>query len=85
VSSNLVILDYMNYLEVVGWIATFVVIGSFLINDMLRLRSVNLVGATLWLIYGIIAGSFSIMFLNIVVMCIQVFKIRQLLKNKNEK
>ena len=84
-SSNLVILDYMNYLEIVGWIATFVVIGSFLINDMLRLRSVNLVGATLWLIYGIIAGSFSIMFLNIVVMCIQVFKIRQLLKNKNEK
>ena len=84
-SSNLVILDYMNYLEIVGWIATFVVIGSFLINDMLRLRSVNLVGATLWLIYGIIAGSFSIMFLNIVVMCIQVFKIRELLKNKNEK
>jgi hypothetical protein len=85
VSSNLVILDYMNYLEVVGWIATFVVIGSFLINDILKLRSVNLVGATLWLIYGIIAGSFSIMFLNIVVMCIQVFKIRQLIKNKNEK
>jgi hypothetical protein len=85
VSSNLVILDYMNYLEVVGWIATFVVIGSFLINDILKLRSVNLVGATLWLIYGIIAGSFSIMFLNIVVMCIQVFKIRQLIKNKNGK
>lgn len=83
--SNLAILDLMNYLEIVGWIATFVVIGSFLINDMLKLRSVNLVGATLWLIYGIIAGSFSIMFLNIVVMCIQVFKIRQLLKNKSEK
>ena len=74
----------MNYLEIVGWIATFVVIGSFLINDMLKLRSVNLVGATLWLIYGIIAGSFSIMCLNIVVMCIQVFKIRQLLKNKDQ-
>jgi hypothetical protein len=85
VRSNLAILDLMNYLEIVGWIATFVVIGSFLINDMLKLRSVNLVGATLWLIYGIIAGSFSIMFLNIVVMCIQVFKIRQLLKNKSEK
>ena len=73
----------MNYLEVVGWIATFVVIGSFLINDMLKLRSVNLIGATLWLVYGIISGSFSIMFLNIVVMCIQVFKIRQLLKKKD--
>jgi hypothetical protein len=82
-SSNLAILDLMNYLEIVGWIATFVVIGSFLINDMLKLRSVNLIGATLWLVYGIIAGSFSIMFLNIVVMYIQVFKIRQLLNKKN--
>ena len=82
-SLNLVILDYMNYLEIVGWIATFVVIGSFLINDMLKLRSVNLIGATLWLLYGIIAGSFSIMFLNIVVMCIQVFKIRQLMNKKD--
>ena len=82
-SSNLVILDYMNYLEIVGWIATFVVIGSFLINDMLKLRSVNLIGATLWLLYGIIAGSFSIMFLNIIVMCIQVFKIRQLMNKKD--
>ena len=73
----------MNYLEIVGWVATFVVIGSFLINDMLKLRSVNLVGATLWLVYGVIAGSFSIIFLNIVVMSIQIFKIRQILKNKS--
>ena len=73
----------MNYLEIVGWVATFVVIGSFLINDMLKLRSVNLVGATLWLVYGVIAGSFSIMFLNIVVMSIQIFKITQLIKNKS--
>lgn len=73
----------MNYLEIVGWVATFVVIGSFLINDMLKLRSVNLVGATLWLVYGVIAGSFSIIFLNIVVMSIQIFKIRQLLNNKS--
>ena len=73
----------MNYLEIVGWVATFVVIGSFLINDMLKLRSVNLVGATLWLVYGVVAGSFSIMFLNIVVMSIQIFKITQLIKNKS--
>ena len=65
----------MSTLELVGWVATFVVIGSFLVNDMIKLRSINLVGATLWLIYGIIASSYSIMFLNIVVMSIQIFKI----------
>ena len=74
----------MNLLEIVGWVATFVVIGSFLVNDMLKLRSINLVGATLWLIYGIIARSYSIMFLNIVVMSIQIFKISQLLKEKKK-
>jgi|TARA_B100000965_G_scaffold317360_1_gene277928 hypothetical protein len=74
----------MNLLEIVGWVATFVVIGSFLVNDMLKLRSINLVGATLWLIYGIIASSYSIMFLNIVVMSIQIFKISQLLKEKKK-
>ena len=67
-------------LEIVGWIATFVVIGSFLVNDMLKLRSINLMGATLWLIYGIIASSYSIIFLNVVVMSIQIFKINQLSK-----
>lgn len=72
----------MNTLELVGWVATFVVIGSFLVNDMIKLRSINLVGATLWLIYGIIASSYSIIFLNIVVMSIQIFKINQLIKNK---
>ena len=72
----------INNLEIVGWIATFVVIGSFLVNDMLKLRSINLMGATLWLIYGIIASSYSIIFLNVVVMSIQIFKINQLLKNK---
>jgi hypothetical protein len=74
----------INLLEIVGWVATFVVIGSFLVNDMLKLRSINLVGATLWLIYGIIASSYSIMFLNIVVMSIQIFKISQLLKEKKK-
>tara|TARA_B100000575_G_scaffold60531_1_gene45981 strand:+ start:96 stop:320 length:225 start_codon:yes stop_codon:yes gene_type:complete len=72
----------MSTLELVGWVATFVVIGSFLVNDMIKLRSINLVGATLWLIYGIIASSYSIMFLNIVVMSIQIFKINKLIKNK---
>tara|TARA_B100000678_G_scaffold213679_1_gene181047 strand:- start:226 stop:456 length:231 start_codon:yes stop_codon:yes gene_type:complete len=72
----------INYLEIVGWIATFVVIGSFLVNDMIKLRSINLAGATLWLIYGIIASSYSIIFLNVVVMSIQIFKINELLKNK---
>ncbi|MGA0444868.1 MAG: hypothetical protein ACO3M3_07360, partial [Flavobacteriaceae bacterium] len=68
----------MELLEVVGWIATLIVISSFIINDMLRLRTVNLIGAICWLIYGILAVSSSIIFLNIVIVGIQSFKIWKL-------
>jgi hypothetical protein len=72
----------MNLLEIIGWIATTFIISSFLINDMIRLRSVNLIGAFCWLIYGIMAGSSSIIFLNVVIIAIQTFKLWGLLKNK---
>lgn len=71
----------MVLLEIVGWIATLIVISSFLINDMLRLRTVNLIGAFCWLIYGILAVSSSIIFLNIVIVGIQSFKIWKLIQN----
>jgi len=72
----------MNYLEVIGWIATTFVISSFLINDMLRLRAVNLIGALCWLVYGVIASAPSIIFLNVVIVGIQIFKLWGLINRK---
>jgi hypothetical protein len=70
----------LEMLEIVGWSATAFVIFSFLINNMLWLRTVNLVGAFLWLLYGIIDISYSIIFLNVVIVSIQIFKIIGLLQ-----
>lgn len=70
----------LEMLEIVGWSATAFVIFSFLINNMLWLRTVNLVGAFLWLLYGIIDVTYSIIFLNVVIVSIQIFKIIGLLK-----
>lgn len=72
----------MNTLDIVGWVASAFVILSFLINDMLRLRIVNLIGASLWLAYGVIDLSSSIIFLNIVIVSIQIFKIYHLSRTK---
>ena len=47
-------------IDLIGWLATTFVIVSFLINNMLWLRFVNLIGAILWLCYGIIDLSYSI-------------------------
>ena len=74
----------MDYLELIGWLGNVFVIISFLNNDTLKLRSYNLVGASLWLVYGIVAGSFSIIFLNVVVISIQIFKITQILRERKK-
>ena len=74
----------MDYLELIGWIGNVFVVISFLNNDTLKLRSYNLVGATLWLVYGIVAGSFSIIFLNVVVISIQIVKITQILRERKK-
>ena len=73
----------MNTLDVVGWAATLFIIISFLINNMLWLRIINMVGASLWLTYGIIDTSYSIIFLNVIIVSIQFYKISVILKLKS--
>ncbi len=73
----------MDTLDIIGWAAAIFVIISFLINNMLWLRIINMVGASLWLTYGIIDTSYSIIFLNVIIVSIQFFKISLLLKDKN--
>ncbi len=74
----------MSTLELIGWIGNTFVIISFLHNDTLRLRSYNLVGASAWLIYGIVANSYSIIFLNIIVISIQAVKITRIMRDKKK-
>ena len=72
----------MNTLDMVGWAATLFIIISFLINNMLWLRIINMVGAALWLTYGIIDTSYSIIFLNVIIVSIQFYKISVILRGK---
>ena len=72
----------MDTLDIVGWAATIFIIISFLINNMLLLIIINMVGAALWLTYGIIDTSYSIIFLNVIIVSIQFYKISVILRTK---
>ena len=72
----------MDTLDIIGWAAAIFVIISFLINNMLWLRIINMVGASLWLTYGIIDTSYSIIFLNVIIVSIQFYKISVILRTK---
>jgi len=69
-------------LEIIGWVATLMIITSFLIEDMLWLRIVSLIGSILWVTYSIMTNQLSLVVLNGTLIIIQVWKIHKLLKNK---
>jgi len=69
-------------LEIIGWVATLMIITSFLIEDMLWLRIISLIGSILWVTYSIMTNQLSLVVLNGTLIIIQVWKIHKLLKNK---
>ena len=47
-------------IELLGYVATFFVAASFLFKSIVSLRTVNCIGAILFVIYGLLKGSRSV-------------------------
>ena len=67
--------------EIFGYIGTVLVLGSFLIEDVLRLRLVNCLGAIFWLVYGVGITAKPTIAVNLCIIIIHIFWI---IKNKNK-
>ena len=52
-------------IDTLGWIATAVVVGSFAIQDVRKLRMTNMTGSMLWIAYGFLKQDNPIIFVNI--------------------
>ena len=66
--------------EILGIIATLFIVLAFSLNGELKIRIFDLIGAALFVIYGILIHSFSTVLLNTILCGIQVFKIYKLRK-----
>ncbi|WP_373099750.1 MULTISPECIES: lactate dehydrogenase [Pasteurellaceae] len=64
-------------IEILGYLAMCLVAGSFLLKDVVKLRWVNSVGAACFVLYGLLIGSFPVVGLNIFVVCVNAYYIRQ--------
>ena len=70
----------MNY-EIIGTLASVLVLMSFLFSGEKKIRTVNIFGAVLFVIYGALINAFSVCFLNgilLIVHAIKLFKGRAL-------
>ena len=65
-------------MEILGLIATGFVLLSFLMNGEKQIRMMNIVGAVLFVVYGLGIGALSVWILNAVLIIIQIVKIMKL-------
>ena len=70
-------------IELLGYIATFLVAVSFFCKSMARLRAINALGATLFVIYSLIITAYPVALLNAFLVCVNLYQL-WLLKQKGE-
>lgn len=73
----------MTFLEVsvvewVGYLAAAIVLFSFLMKDIKKLRLVNMSGCTIWVLYGFLLQiSWPIIITNVAIFCVNGYYLYQ--------
>ena len=71
--------------EIIGYLGAFLVLVSFLMRDIKWIRIVNIIGALLFIVYGIYTVTWVNVFLNIILIIVHncfLIKIQKERKNK---
>lgn len=72
----------MNYIELIGYLASAFVLLSFVMKEMTKLRIVNIVGCSFFIAYGILIPSWPIIITNVAIVCVNTFYLTKQLKSK---
>lgn len=68
-------------IEAIGILATIFIVIAFMLDGELKIRVVDLIGASLFILYGMLVKSFSVVLLNFILVGVQTYKI---IKMKHE-
>lgn len=64
--------------EIVGYIATVIVLISWFLTDQKQMRIVNIFGAAGWIVSGILSGSLSLIVFNATLSLLQFYRLYEL-------
>lgn len=68
-------------IEGLGIFASVLVLISFLFNNAMAIRAVNVLGAVLFVVYGIAIDAFSVWFLNGGLVLVHIYHIVRMMNN----
>jgi len=68
--------------DILGWIGTGLILYSFTLNNIKKLRIVNAIGSIAWILYGIKTGIMPTIFVNV---CVLIIHSIWLIRNRSNK
>ena len=69
--------------ELIGYLGSILVAVSLMMRSLLRLRIINLFGALFFTIYGVLLGAYPVAFLNGLIVCIDLYYLIQMWRQKD--
>lgn len=74
----------LNVVELIGYVASVLIVASFAMKSVVRLRIVSLVGSVVFVVYGILLGSIPLIITNAAAAALNLWNLRRELRAKNE-
>ena len=69
--------------EIIGYIASLLVALSLTMKSLQKLRIVNMIGAIVFIVYGLLIGAIPVAFLNTLILGVNVYNLWQMWKQKD--
>lgn len=69
-------------LELLGYVASVLVAVSLMMSSILRLRLINLVGATVFTVYGLLIDAYPVAAVNLFIVFINLYYLRGMLRTR---
>lgn len=73
-------MDAPYYLELLGYLASILVAISLMMRSLNTLRIINLLGALLFTVYGLIIGAYPVAVLNAFIVLVNVYYLQKAFK-----
>ena len=73
----------INAVELIGYLGSILVAISLMMKSLLRLRIINLFGALFFTLYGVLLGAYPVAFLNGIIVCIDLYYLFQMWRQKD--
>ncbi len=72
----------MNYLEWLGYLASFIILISIVMNSLVKLRWINLAGSLIFVFYGIMIDAMPVAFMNSGIVIINIYYLVKMYQSK---